>query len=317
MKWRQVTLFSLYFSSSSALLVLNKIAITVFPNASVLLLAQIISTIVIIVTVGFLGRYEMRLVPDVLTIKAYSRVSAVFLGTIYSNFKFIENAGVNAFIMLRCTTPLIVSVMDWLFLNRALPRGLSLVSLLGIAIAGTVYAKNKVGNADVEAANFLTATSLTWGFIWLFSFILDMVYIKYVVDGYKCTGLEKTLYQNVLAIPILFVILLSPLETVAARDSVTEWTMRGNIALLLSCLAGASLSFAGMALRSEVSATAFTILGIFCKMASSLLNELFVERERHWLTFACMTIFITCSAFYKQAPERVAINRSRLDIPNT
>jgi GDP-mannose transporter len=249
----------------------------------------------------------MRLVPDAPTIKAYSRVSAVFLGTIYSNFKFIEVAGVNAFIMLRCTTPLIVSVMDWLFLKRELPRGRSLVSLLGIAITGTVYANNKVSSVDVEAAKSLTGTTLAWGLIWLLSFILDMVYIKLVVDAHKCTGLERTLYQNVLAIPILFVLMQTPLETVTARDSITEWTLEGNIALLLSCLAGASLSFAGMTLRSELSATAFTVLGISCKMASSLLNELFVDRERHWMTFVCMVISITCSAFYRQAPERVAI----------
>ena len=111
MKWGLYPLVSLYFVSSSALLVLNKVAITVFPNASVLLLAQITSTVVIVLAVSTLGRYKMRLVPDVPTVKAYSRVSAVFLGTIYSNFKFVDSAGVNAFIMLRCTTPLIVSVM--------------------------------------------------------------------------------------------------------------------------------------------------------------------------------------------------------------
>jgi len=316
MKWGLYPLVSLYFVSSSALLVLNKVAITVFPNASVLLLAQITSTVVIVLAVSTLGRYKMRLVPDVPTVKAYSRVSAVFLGTIYSNFKFVDSAGVNAFIMLRCTTPLIVSVMDWLFLQRELPNWQSLVSLLGIAISGTVYACKKVGSVGVEAANSLTGSTLIWGFIWLLSFILDMVYIKYVADAHKCTALERTLYQNVLAVPILFVAMQTKLETVTALDSVMAWTVRGNIALLLSCLAGASLSFAGMSLRSEMSATAFTVLGIFCKMASSLLNELFVERETHWVTFVCMMISVTCSAFYKQAPVRVDVSPSQSSSKN-
>jgi|TARA_B110000967_G_C18838673_1_gene538164 solute carrier family 35 protein len=306
MKYGLPVLVSLYFLSSSALLVLNKIAITVFPNASVLLLAQITSTVAIITVVGRLGGYEMRLMPDSQTIKAYSRVSAVFLSTIYSNFKFIDIAGVNSFIILRCTTPLIVSVLDWLFLNRELPRGQSLISLFGIAIAGTVYANHKV-SVGSQAISTVSGSTLAWAVIWLLSFVLDMVYIKHVVDVYKCTGLERTLYQNILAIPILFILMQTPMETSTAHDFFTQGTPKGNLALLLSCLAGTSLSFSGMTLRSELSATAFTVLGIFCKMASSLLNELFVEKERHWVTFGCILLSITCSAFYKQAPERIDV----------
>ena len=53
-----------------------------------------------------------------------------------------------------------------------------------------------------------------------------------------------------------------------------------KFALGLSCIAGAVLSFTGMSLRSHLSATAFTILGIACKMGSTLLNEIFVEPEK-------------------------------------
>ena len=44
--------------------------------------------------------------------------------------------------------------------------------------------------------------------IWL----VDMLYMKYVVDTYPCSGSERTLYQNFLALPILVVLLNTGFE---------------------------------------------------------------------------------------------------------
>ena len=74
------------------------------------------------------------------------------------------------------------------------------------------------------------------------------------------------------------------------------------LAVALTCFAGTGLSFTGMSLRTELSATLFTVLGIVCKMASTLLNEIFVEPERDLARLSCIAAVIVSSSFYKQAP---------------
>ena len=304
MKPRVFLLAFIYFVSSAALLVLNKIAISIIPNASALLLVQLASTVLILSVTSLFwgGAFRVNFRPTLQYVKSYTSVAAVFLTTIYSNFRLIHVVGVNSFIMLRCTTPLLVSLLDWFFLGRALPRGRSLLALFGIFGSGAAYTLTKLPDANLTGD--LSMQVWIWSFTWLASFSLDMVYIKHVVDTYECTGMERTLYQNALALPFLAVVLVSPLESRGAVGSVTKATFPALTALLLSCLAGTLLSFTGMTLRSELSATLFTVLGILCKMASCLLNELFVEQEKNPLSLVCIFSAIVCSASYRPAPLR-------------
>ena len=46
-----------------------------------------------------------------------------------------------------------------------------------------------------------------------------MVYIKYVVEAYPCSSSERTLYQNVLALPILVILLNVGVEKTSAFEA--------------------------------------------------------------------------------------------------
>jgi len=294
----------LYFMSSSSLLVLNKVAIKAIPNASLLLFTQLGSTVVIVAAPAFVGKARVNFKPEGKVVRAYSTVAMVFLTTIYSNFQVIHSIGINPFIVLRCSTPLIVSVLDWAFMGRTLPDWKSTLALCGILSSGSMYARLKVADPDFGTNGSGDAESgLWWSAIWLVSFLLDMVYIKYVVEAYPCSGSERTLYQNFLALPILVVLLNVGVEKYNMVEAVNA-PKSAWIAVVMTCFAGAALSFTGMSLRTEFSATLFTVLGIVCKMASTLLNEIFVEPERDLARLSCITAVIISSSFYKQAPLR-------------
>ena len=70
----------------------------------------------------------------------------------------------------------------------------------------------------------------------------------------------------------------------------------------MKCFADAALSFTGMSLMTELRATLCTVLDVVCKMASTLLNEIFVQPERDWARLSCMAAVIISSSFYTQAP---------------
>ncbi len=290
-----------YAVSSASLLVLNKLAISAFSSACLLLLVQLLSTALFILGLAALRIIKVVLWPGYRTLKAYGFVAAVFLLTIYSNVRVIQATGVNFFIVLRCATPLLISILDWLLLGRELPTKSSLLPLFGIFVSGSSYAFLKLNEQKDDGTSFFTAVGMQWSTVWLCSFVCDMIYIKYVVHEYPCSGFERTLYQNALAVPILS--LFSVLD-LGSTDSLLTSSVADIVILSLSCLAGTVLSYTGMSLRSELSATSFTVLGITCKMASAGLNEALVEPEESKYALVCIAAVILCSAFYRQAPMR-------------
>ena len=292
-----------YFLSSAALVVLNKIAITVMPNATVLLLAQIVSSVFLISSIAVSSATNMNFKPSAYIIKSYAAVAAIFLASLYSSFRLLHSLGVNHFIVLRCSTPLIISVLDWCFLRRELPGGRSIVSLIGILFSGTSYSLSKMLTERGHTAS-LGSEGAFWSTIWLVCFSIDIVYIKHVIDKDGCSSLERTLYQNLFSIPFLLVLLAFPFEKTSAVEAITGGSSKAYAALLLSCFAGTLLSYSGMFLRSELSATYFTVLGVLCKMGSCALNEFLIEREKRVLTLLSVSAAILCSAFFSQAPLR-------------
>lgn len=134
-----------------------------------------------------------------------------------------------------------------------------------------------------------------------------MLFVKHVCDTHPANGMERTLYQNALATPVLALALAvgadgSGSASEAAGTLVSEIT--GLAMVLASCLAGLCLSYTGLSLRSEVSSTAFAVLGVVCKMGSIILNELFVDPERDLFRLLVVVGVIVCSSQYSQAPKR-------------
>lgn len=296
LQFKLAALASLYFVSSSTLLVLNKVAITGIPNAAVLLVTQVLSTVICLLPAGILFGVRLSLTPTFEVVRAYVSVAFVFLCTIYSNFRLVHEVGVNFFIILRCSTPLLVSVVEWSFMGRELPQGRSLLALLGILVSGFAYAYSHLSgfSSTSTAQNYYKGA--LWAAAWLVSFTLDMSFIKHVVDKYDCNSLERTLYQNAGALPLLAIILVSPVERWSLREVFYLGTNASYAALYLSCVAGTILSFTGMTLRSHMSATMFTVMGIVCKMASCFLNELFVEPEKNIFSLISILAAVVCSS---------------------
>eukprot|EP00958_Prasinococcus_capsulatus_P018863 scaffold2256_cov371-Prasinococcus_capsulatus_cf.AAC.10 len=146
-----------------------------------------------------------------------------------------------------------------------------------------------------------------WVACWTCSiYMFDMVYIKHVVDTVSATGWERALYQNLYSLPLLVLTALVQFATAAegsGEDEVPRWTFWATSTVLASCVVGTGLGYVGLKLREEISATAFTVVGVATKMASVLMNE-FVEPEKNLFKLMSVGVCVTCSAMYRQAPIR-------------
>jgi len=280
------------------MLVTNKRAVMLIPAPNLLLALQIFSTCLLAVGMHFAGAATLNFRPRKEVALAYSSVALVFFSTLYGNIKILEHAGVNAFIIVRSCTPFAVCVLDYCFLGRTLPNKRSLLSIVVTAVCCIIYITMKGGSTTEWGAD-----SLFWCVVWYSLFVFDQVFIKAIVDKYPASGWERTLYQNFFAgvVSCMGLIYSPPTTIIAANGNLMGW-----LVVLASCVVGGTLSFGGMSLRGDVTATMFTVLGVGCKMFSILLNEVFVEATNNPSRLMVLGLAVLSSAMYQQAPKRIA-----------
>jgi len=296
-----------YCVASSLMLVLNKGALTLIPEPGLLLVFQLGATVVLALGLHMSGRVTLNLRPRREVTVAYFTVSVVFLITLFGNMKILEHAGVNAFIIVRSLTPFAVCLLDFLFMGRSLPHMRSALSLVFTALFCSLYILTKTGDPSGggSSADEFGSTAVFWCLFWFMLFVFDQVFIKAVVDKYPASGWERTLYQNIFAFAVAVVGVVSkPPTTLLVADASSSLRAWGVV--MASCAVGATLSYAGLSLRGDVTATMFTVLGVSCKMISILLNEVFLQPTNNVLRMAFIILAVVSSAMYQQAPKRRA-----------
>jgi len=89
--------------------------------------------------------------------KPFAFIILAFLGTLFSNIKVLLYSNVETFITARSSTPLVLSVCDYLFLGRKLPGRRSVCSLLLLVASCAGYTMFDQGfkvevRPDIKAA---------------------------------------------------------------------------------------------------------------------------------------------------------------------
>lgn len=109
----------------------------------------------------------------------------------------LQNSNVETFIVFRSSTPIVVTICEYLFLNRALPnlRGWMCLALLLGCTTGYVL---------VDSASIPFQTHF-WLLLWYIAFTVDMIYIKHVITTQPMSNWSRVYYTNTLAAPPLLV----------------------------------------------------------------------------------------------------------------
>lgn len=283
-----------YGLCSSSLIVINKVAVHTLHAPNAILLAQFAFTGVVVRLAAALALLEAEPLRWKL-VRPFLLVAASVLGTIFSNMKVLQHTNVETFITFRSSTPLVLCWVDWAFLKRQLPdaRGVGLLLLMVASCSGyTIYD----AGFRIEA--------YTWLAVWYFFFVTDAAWIKYTCDTIPMTSWGRVYYTNTLcalALALAFPFCTSEHAALRAPGVLTP----PRIALLLlSCVVGCGMSHASFLLRSAVSATAATVVGIVCKLGSVLLNLLIWDLHANPAQLAFLLLGLTGGSLYRQAPLR-------------
>ena len=159
-----VTAFAVvgYGACSSLMLVVNKVAVHLLPAPSFVLLAQFFCSWFAVKVCGMCG----CIVVDRLEwgkLRAFLPVSLAFLAAVFANIKTLQFANVETFIVFRASTPLTISICEWMCLGRELPNLRSTICLVVLLMCAAAYVYND--------AHFVVH-GYVWVAVWYFIFCL-------------------------------------------------------------------------------------------------------------------------------------------------
>lgn len=264
----RVTLITIYYAfCSSTMLVINKVAVHHVPAPTFVLFSQLAFSAAAVWVLDLLRVVEA----DKLEWhKARNFIVLVggFLCCLFANIKVLQHANVETFITFRSSTPLIMAACDYVFLGRAWPNGRSIACLL-VLLAGSA------GYVMVDAS--FKVTAYLWLAAWYFFFVFDTVYVKHTIETVKMTSWGRVFYTNFLSLFPLAIVL--PTLGEHQHLSLVTWDTPTLFSLGLSCVVGLGMSHASFLLRDAVSATAFTIVGIVCKLITVIINLMIWDKH--------------------------------------
>jgi len=231
-------------------------------------------------------------------VKPYLLYVAMFVTTIYCNFKALEVSNVETLIVARSCVPCVVSFLDWGFLGRHLPSGRSwgAMGLMFVGAAGYVMCDKQFA-ADGVSAYF-------WVILYFVVISFEMALGKYIVGPHLnfASMWGPTLYTNAISIPPMAMIGLATDEQ--SKFCEVEWSRGLVLLVMLSCMVGVAISFLGFKARSLVSATCFTVLGVANKIATVTFNALMWDQHATPLGILALLVCLFGAAVYQQAPMR-------------
>lgn len=282
----------LYFATcSSLLLVVNKVAVYLVAAPTALLFAQLLFSAIAVLGAKAMGWVEAD---DFTFDKAKHFIIVVlgFLGCLYSNIKVLQNANVETFITFRSSTPLIMSLLDSVFLGRELPSASNWgwLALLLTGSAGYVYYDSSF---QIKA--------YIWLALWYGFFVFEGTFVKHICNTVDMTAWGRVYYTNLMASVPLGLIMFFMNDARVLHQYLEPWNM---LALLATCVLGLGMSHASYLLRAQVSATYFTVIGIVCKLLTVLVNFLVWDKHAGPAGIACLLVCVLAGSFYKQAPMR-------------
>lgn len=288
---RIVTYICLYSIISATLLIINKAAVVRFPYPNTVLLLQLASSAAFAALLGKLGLAEV----DELSwsnIAASIPVSVSFFLGVFTSINALHHVNVDTMIVLKTATPIMVAVGEWLCLSYAMPSLQTWVALSCVVMTTAASLSMQFSG--------ITTTGLVWVVSWFTVVVFNMVYSSYYVQTVKLTAMGRVLCENLIAaVPA------------AALAAVWEWSPQvlpalwssGGLVVLVSCLFGFGMSWFGWALRQEVSALTYTVVGVLTKLITVVLNATMWDRHGPAGSSFLLALGICASSLYQQPPK--------------
>lgn len=201
------------------------------PIPSVVSFIQIISsTIAILVYQSLGGKVDALEWPKV---KAYALYIVAFVASIYANMQALSSSNVETVIVFRACSPIAVTAVEYLFMDRALPNTRSSISLSVVAVGAILYC---ISDSEF-ALNGIEA--YYWVILYFFLITFEMTYGKKLTSSVKMDSVwGPVLYCNLLAALPMFLLGYFNGDYNDISEKLVKIPFNGVVLLLFSCVVG-------------------------------------------------------------------------------
>lgn len=286
-----------YMTVSSLMLMANKLAVEFVPAPATVLFIQFATSALFAKVMQCCGNEVDPM--EWAKIKKFILVVVTQIGTIFSGMKALQYCNVETFIVFRASMPVVLCVLDYLFLGRTLPGLRSTLCLIGLVCGAAGYALTESG---FEVRGYM------WIGIWYVIFCIDFAYIKHVVESVKMTTYGRVYYQNFLGSFGFIIMILATQEYNILSTSMLE--PKAIAIVTLTCFLGMGMSTFSYRLRAMVSSTYMAIIGNMCKVITVIINFFLWDKHANAYGLAALGLCLVCAYFYQQAPRREDVEAS-------
>ena len=307
MPGRKVALsIGFYALCSSSMLFLNKLSVSMADTSSqeailqpgAISCIQVGFTIAVCAGLYASGMQAFEGITGVI-IWQYFIYSFLFVGSVYTSMKALKQSNVETAIIFRSATPIVVAVLDFVFLGRELPSTKSTLALLSILGGVLIYVSS---DSDFVVNGF---SAYTWVTLYFILICIQMTLGKRIMSVHKLDSIwSSVLLTNVLAMPMLFALSNAQGEFEGFWEAVEETSPRAWGAILMGSVVGTLIGWAGWQCRNLVSATSYTLIGVVNKLLTVVLSVLFLDKHASFAGGLALCICIGAATQYSQAPLR-------------
>ncbi|KAJ1487655.1 hypothetical protein T484DRAFT_1940922 [Baffinella frigidus] len=248
--------FPLFSVSSIAMVLLNKYCAASFRQPFSLLGFQNTMTILLNLMMVKLGIFEMKSFTRE-QFRMFLIPSVLFVGALLTSLKALPLVSVSTTVIFRALTTCLIATGDF-FVFRKRFNNAELGCLGAVVVGAFVYAAHDLS---------FDGNGYTWLTVNVGILVASALYEKHAIVSVDQTPVGISCVQNVLSIPIIVVFGMlvgheHPLQTLETTGTETR------VAMLLTGVAGCSLSIASMSLGKFASATAISLAGNFNRVVS-------------------------------------------------
>jgi len=310
---RTVTAIAAYSAASSLMLVVNKVVMAAIPLHSLVTVIQLVFCSLFVLGVKY---FKLSDIDDFewSKVKPYLLYIGGFCFGIYANMRALATANVETVIVFRATCPLAVAGLDMMFLGREAPAPKSIGALVLIVVGALGYCSS---DKDFESQGW---GAYTWVTLYTLAMCFQMTYGKYILSEVKMKSRVwgAVMYTNVLGIlPEWFLgFVIFDEATKWVEHPMAAWPSGAWGALLLSCILGTAIAYAGFNCRNVLSATSFTVVGVLNKMITVLINVLIWDNHANATGIMWLALCIAAGTIYREAPLRTKKEEPKSEQPD-
>eukprot|EP01040_Poterioochromonas_malhamensis_P009282 gene9282-10081_t len=286
-----------YSLCSSTLLLANKVVMAYLPIPSLVSFIQIVFSAAAILMYKWCGGFVDPL--EWSKVKAYAVYILAFVAAIYANMQALNTSNVETVIVFRACSPIAVTIVEYLFMDRQWPSLRSSLSLLVVAAGAIFYC---MSDSEFALRGF---EAYYWVILYFFLITFEMTYGKKLTSSVKMESVwGPVLYCNLLAAVPMFVLGYVNGDFEDADEKLQEIPANGALLLLFSCIAGTLIGYTGWLCRGMVSATTYTLVGVVNKFLTVLLNVLVWDKHSTGPGLFAVCLCLAAGSLYQQAPKK-------------